>query len=398
VLAYYATRDLIPFYGVYTLYFADHGLTPTAISTLLVIWSLTGFVLEIPSGAWADIVDRRLLLVLSGVGYVAAFTTWLAWPTYAGLALGFVLWGASSSAMSGTFEALLHDELTARGRAADYPRLLGWAHSAAMAAVLVAMLSAAPLYALGGYALVGWTSVAVAALHTALATLLPPAPPAVSSPGPGPGPGGGYRAMLRAGVHEAVRHRAVRGAVVVCALVVGCSALDEYFPLVARDHGASTAQVAVVVGVIAGFELLGTALAGRAAAMSSRTMAVVVTLAGVALALGCLVGPLGLTTLAIGVGYGLLGNAMVVAEARLQAVISGPARATVTSVAGISTELVALSVYAFVAVGSLWWSTAIVLATWALPMLCIALVSSRMLPEVPDPHVEADDTEEPVSG
>jgi hypothetical protein len=394
VLAYYATRDLLPLYGVYTLYFADHGLTPTAISTLLVIWSLTGFVLEIPSGAWADVVDRRLLLVVSGAVYVAAFTTWLVWPTYAGLALGFVLWGASSSAMSGTFEALLHDELTARGQAADYPRLIGWAHSAAMAAVLVAMLSAAPLFAVGGYALVGWTSVGVAVLHTGLATLLPRAPVAA----PSSGPGAGYLVMLRSGVREAVRHRAVRGAVVVCALVVGCSALDEYFPLVARDQGASTAQVSVVVGVIAGFELLGTALAGRTAAMSARTLAVVVTSAGAALALGCLVGPLAVTTSAIGLGYGLLGNAMVVTEARLQAVISGPARATVTSVAGISTEVVALSVYAFVAVGTLWWSTAAVLAMWVLPMLGVALVGSRMLPDAPGEQVESGHSADPVSG
>jgi hypothetical protein len=394
VLPYYATRDLIPLYGVYTLYFSDHGLTPTEISSLLVIWSLTGFVLEIPSGAWADTVDRRRLLVLSGAVYVAAFTTWLVWPTYAGLALGFVFWGASGSAMSGTFEALLHGELTARGRPADYPRLIGWAHSSAMAAVLVAMLSAAPLYAVGGYALVGWTSVGVAVLHTGLATLLPAAP--VAAPASDPGPG--YLEMLRAGVREAIRYRAVRGAVVVSALVVGCSALDEYFPLVARDHGAGTAQVSVVVGVIAGFELLGTALAGRTAAMSARTLAVTVVFAGVALALGCLVGSLAVTTLAIGVGYGLLGNAMVVTEARLQAVISGPARATVTSVAGISTEAVALSVYAFVALGTLWWSTATVLATWLVPMVGVAWVGSRMLPEVPDDQVAAGDTAEPISG
>ena len=48
----------------------------------------------------------------------------------------------------------------------------------------------------------------------------------------------------------------------------------------------------------------------------------------------------------IAVGYGLLNNAMVVAEARLQEVITGPARATVTSVYGLATEVVAIAVFA----------------------------------------------------
>ena len=69
-----------------------------------------------PSGAWADTVDRRHLLVLSAVVYAGAFSSWLLWPTFAGFALGFVLWGVSGSLMSGTFESLLYDELRGRGR------------------------------------------------------------------------------------------------------------------------------------------------------------------------------------------------------------------------------------------------------------------------------------------
>jgi hypothetical protein len=48
-----------------------------------------------------------------------------------------------------------------------------------------------------------------------------------------------------------------------------------------------------------------------------------------------------------------------------------------------------------VAVGTLWWSTAVVLATWALPMLGVALVGSRMLPDASGEELEAA---EPVSG
>jgi hypothetical protein len=111
-------------------------------------------------------------------------------------------------------------------------------------------------------------------------------------------------------------------------------------------------------------------------------MALLVALSAAAISAGALAGPLWAVAALIGVGYGVLDNAMVVAEARLQAVISGPARATVTSVSAISMEVVALSVYGFMALGTTWWSTATVLALWGVPVLGIALVTWRLLPEV----------------
>ena len=103
VLAYHASRDLVPLYSVYALLFADRGVDSGEISLLFIIWSLTSFLCEVPSGAWADTFDRRRLLVLSAVIYGAGF------------ALGFVLWGLSSALMSGTFESMVYDELVERG-------------------------------------------------------------------------------------------------------------------------------------------------------------------------------------------------------------------------------------------------------------------------------------------
>lgn len=94
-------------YAVYALLFADRGLSGAQVSSLFIIWSLTSFLFEVPSGAWADTVDRRLLLVISAGSYAVAFSAWMLVPTYLGFATGFVLWGLSSAIMSGTFEALL---------------------------------------------------------------------------------------------------------------------------------------------------------------------------------------------------------------------------------------------------------------------------------------------------
>jgi hypothetical protein len=37
VLAYYASRDLVPLYSVYSLLFRDHGLSVPQVSSLLII-------------------------------------------------------------------------------------------------------------------------------------------------------------------------------------------------------------------------------------------------------------------------------------------------------------------------------------------------------------------------
>lgn len=164
-MGYFAIRDLIPLYAVYSLLFADHGLTIGEISSLLVIWSVTAVVTEVPAGALADAVSRRGLLVLSSLSYAAGFSLWTALPSYAGFATGFVLWGISGSLMSGTFEAFLYDELADHDATSSYARVMGWANSLAMVADLCGAQLAAPLFAIGGYQLVGWVSVCMALLQ-----------------------------------------------------------------------------------------------------------------------------------------------------------------------------------------------------------------------------------------
>ena len=173
VLGYTATRDLIPIYGIYALLFSDRGLSAGAVSSLFVVWSITGFVFEIPSGTWADTYDRRRLLVWASLISAAGFAMWTVWPTYPGFAAGFALWGLSGAMTSGTFEALLYDELSVLGSTTAYPRLVGWSHAAENAAATVGILLGAPLFALGGYALAGWTSVAFAAVGAVFAAGLP---------------------------------------------------------------------------------------------------------------------------------------------------------------------------------------------------------------------------------
>jgi hypothetical protein len=424
------TRDLLPIYALYGVLFADHGLSTAQISLLLAIWSVTAFLLEVPSGAWADTVSRRGLLVLSCLLQAACFALWLLAPSFAGFALGFLVWGVAGALESGTFEALIYDDLVARGEPSAYARIMGWARGAQESTVLVAIVAAAPLFAVGGYALVGWVSVGVGLLHTLTALALPSAPVAISAtavddlddlddePASGPVPhvkpgavpavapqtdspgstASRYLGMLRTGLSEALHVRRVRRGVLLGALLYGVTAFDEYFGLLAVSGGASTSTSALLVGVTVAGSLIGSLLAGRTEVVSSRTLAIALFVAGIlfiagAAAVGLAAGPalVWVGFIGIGIAYGIDFNAEVIAGARLQDAIEGPARATVTSVSGLLSEIVALGVFAFVATATRWFAMSTTIAMLGSVLLVAAVLTPSWLPPR---HVAARDRTE----
>jgi MFS family permease len=371
---------------VYALLFADHGVDSGRISLLFIIWSVTSFVCEVPSGAWADTFDRRRLLVLSAVIYGAGFATWMLWQGFAGFALGFVCWGLSSALMSGTFESMVYDELVERGASERYPGLIGWAQSTALVANLTATASAALLFHLGGYALVGWTSVAIAGVQGLLAATLPVSYRARHAPH-GDGAlaeteqaASRYLAMLRAGLSESRHHPDVRRILLLAAAMVGFTAYDEYFPLVARDHGVSTTIIPILLAVTVAGQAVGTALVGRSSGASGRTVATLMAAGAVLISVGALVTPYA-GFVVIAVGYGLANNAMLVGETRLQDAITGPARATVTSVLGVLEELVAVALFACFALGSRILDFPALVALLGIPAVLVACAVARWLPD-----------------
>jgi MFS family permease len=381
VLGYHASRDFVPLYAVYALLFADRGIGAAQISVLFLVWSLTGFVCEVPSGAWADTYDRRRLLVVSAAVYAVGFSLWMLWQTFTGFALGFVCWGLSSALVSGTFESLVYDELVERGERGDYPRLIGWAQSTAMLANLAATASAALLLHVDGYRAVGWVSVGFAGVQGLLAATLPVSQRArhAADPVEAGEAASRYLRMLRAGLAESRRHPDVRRVLLLASAMVGLTAYDEYFPLVARAHHVETTVVPVLVAVTVTGQAVGTALTGRSARLRAGAVGALLGAGAVLVSVGALVTPYA-GFVAIGVGYGMLNNAMLVGETRLQDAITGPARATVTSVLGLLEEVVALSVYAAFALGSHLLGFPALVALLGVPTAIVALAVARWLP------------------
>jgi hypothetical protein len=61
-------------------------------------------------------------------------------------------------------------------------------------------------------------------------------------------------------------------------------------------------------------------------------------------------------------------------------VVDGSARATVTSVAGLGSEVFALAAFAVVGLGSLWWSVAVMVGVLGAPAVATAVLTGRWLP------------------
>ncbi|HEX2054448.1 MAG TPA: MFS transporter [Actinomycetota bacterium] len=355
----------MPLYAVYVLLFADTGLSEAQISLLFILWSGVAVLSEVPSGALADRFSRRGVLVASSLFQALGYALWILFPGFASFAAGFILWGFGGALVTGAFEALLYEGLVERGAGEHYVKVNSAVNAVGLLGQLPSAGLATLLYWAGGYALVGWVSIGVCAASSLLATRLPE-PHRTSPTQDRPG----YLTTLRIGIREALGGSAVRPAVLAVALIGAMDGLEEYFPLMARVWGIPTGVIPLAVLGLPLAGAAGAALGGRANRLAGRQLAAMLVGALVVLgAMGLIAVPAGLAGVAF--FWAIHQMVLVVADARLQERIEGPARATVTSVASLGTELVGIGLFAAWAVDGLM----LVVALW----LLIALALPKLL-------------------
>ncbi|MGY4279377.1 hypothetical protein ACVILE_005557 [Streptomyces sp. M18.1] len=244
---------------------------------------------------------------------------------------------------------------------------MGRARAIGIAATMAAMGLAGPVFAWGGYDAVGAASVLVCLAGAAVATRFPEH----RTP---PSEGDRWTASLRAGLAEARTDRSVRGALLLVPAVTAVwGALDEYTPLLAHDTGVAQETVPWLLLVIWAGATAGSLLAGPAERLGTTGFAALLAGSALALAVGAAAGtPPALLLVAL--AFGGFQLATVLADARLQRRIDDTGRATLTSIAGLGTELGTLATYGAYAAAASVTGHGTAFAWAAVPYLLTALL------------------------
>ena len=353
--------EFAPLYAVFTLWFIDNDVSTSEISVAFIIWAALAVVLEVPSGALADRLDRRKLIASAFALRAAGIAIWLIWPTVTGLVIGAVLWAVHDAASSGAWEAMIHDQLDAVGRASTYGVVMARVGQSSNLGLAAGTIAASGLIQLGASIdAIGWINVAVHGISIALILKLPDAGWVSRLDDDRLGPSGtavideptNYSAWwqtLRAGLLASYRQPELLRLTVVGALIAGLFIVDEYIPLLARSRGASDAVVPLIVLTVWLGLILGGEVAARYPDTHSSTLATSM-LAGTALAAVVIALDSPWALAGIGVAYGATEATWVISDARFQAAAPRATRATVTSVRGVGAGLVAGLAFLLVAV------------------------------------------------
>ena len=362
--------DLVLLYPLYVVFFADTGLSVGQIASLFVIWSAAGILFEVPSGAWADVLSRRLLLCLArwwpppvsrsgcwcrrtrlrrrfpalgrrwrtglrrtgGVGLDRVGPARRGRPVRPGARAGADggcagRGGLRSARRPGARRRRVPGGR--RGQRARLPARHGRRHP--LPGTPRARRRTRPGRRTGGGRPAGGAA----------------APPRQDEPASPDDDGDlGWWDTLRAGVTQVRTRPPVRAAVLLVAVVAAdWGALDEYTPLLALDTGVGAQAVPLLLLLLWAGVTVGGLLAPAGERLGGRGYAALLGLVGVALAGGALLRhPAGFVLIAVAFGAAQL--ATVLADARLQARITGTSRATVTSLAGMATDVLIIVTYA----------------------------------------------------
>lgn len=140
------------YYPVLAILFTDLGLTIDQYVLLNGVWAAAIFLLEVPSGALADTLGRKRLLVFSAALMVLEMGVLLLAPKDGGMLLfglcliNRFLSGASEAAASGADESIAYDALPEANREHAWDVVLGTAMRWRSAGFLVAMTLGGLLY------------------------------------------------------------------------------------------------------------------------------------------------------------------------------------------------------------------------------------------------------------
>lgn len=150
----------------FLLILLDRGLSFTAIGFLIAFRELVVNLLEIPTGAIADVCGRRASLILSFLAYIAAFAVFAEAASLPWLYAAMFSFAVGEAFRTGTHKAMIFTWLRLKGREHERTKVYGytrsWSQLGSAASVVV---SAVFVLVSGDYASVFYLSIAPCALN-----------------------------------------------------------------------------------------------------------------------------------------------------------------------------------------------------------------------------------------
>ncbi|MCZ6890480.1 MAG: MFS transporter [Gammaproteobacteria bacterium] len=343
-------RELVLIYPVYAIMMGQNGVSPLDLSLLFAAWSSSVILLEVPSGALADIMSRKRLMIISCLVKGCCFLIWFFLPSFWGYFIGFLVWGFGSTLGSGTRESLVHDTLRDAGQQDKFIKIYGRGAAAQDLGVATA-LAAGGLLAESGYGLSLWLS-AIAPWCASLVVLFAIAEPTRSGNLRSPREPS-YLQTMRSGIREVRGNRLLVMIIAMFStIIVVYGVLDEFIgPYLFEKGTLSLTAIGLVAASLMIARMFGNAFAHRLPVRS---------LSGIALflaAMSCFIFlslPVAgfLTGLPLAAYFAGSAAAEMQLQTRLQQSIEGRSRATITSLASAGQETTGVFLYLAVGVSA----------------------------------------------
>jgi MFS family permease len=361
-------EGFVPIAALYAIMFERvGGLSLEQIGLLFSIWSLAYVAAELPTGVLADYWSRRNVIILGGLLRCAGFVIWMLWPSFAGYAIGFALWGVMIACTSGAAPAYLQEELKAVGKGGKFAKYFGWTMSALSAGMLSGYLVAGLLTLEYMNVLIGLG--VVSSVLFSLVLLATPESPYKRQDT--------YLKTLAAGFKEIARSKRLR---YVCYglfsvfMIIGV--LEELLPRLFAQFGLNDSGVSLVLAasLIATIVLLAKLEAFARLSMAKQLLLMCLGL--VFLAVGLRVGGMGASVFLL--IFSLIFHVFrPVFMHHVQESTEGNERATIGSIPGLAAGLLGAAAYAVIGkvagLTSERWSIAMYAAFWLLVLVVLIM-------------------------
>lgn len=338
IYAYTFFADFVLIYPLYAVMFSDFGMEPWQIATLLAIWSTTAFLLEVPSGVWADKYSRKNILFVGQFIRTFAFITWILFPNFVGFLIGFVLWGIESALSSGTYQALLYDELKKFNEEKQFTKIYGRTRTLSFIAILSASFLASPATLLGYPFILILSSIAVF-LAGLIIVFLPKAHKTKSTHEKE------YFSILKKGLGDVFKNAVVFKILFFTSLAFAFGgALEEFYSIFADRAGLPAYGIGIFIALITGMEGLASFIAYRFEKLKTAWFYLLFIFSGLLLLLAgyFFTVPALLLIILFALPNGIV---QTIFEGKLQDAIPSETRATISSVKGFFLETKALVIY-----------------------------------------------------